>query len=88
MPDAARSPLWYAGGGDASRKLANLQAEFARVLGVARVFVRHQGTEHFISRRPDDTLNRVGSGAGSGSPRYAWEDRGDGVLYGYLMSHD
>jgi hypothetical protein len=83
-PDAVRAPLRYAGEGDSFTRLAKLQSEFSRVLRVPRVFVRHQGTEHFLSGRPDDTLGRPGHEARSGEPRYAWQDRGDGVLYGYL----
>jgi hypothetical protein len=85
-PDAVRTPLRHAGDGDSLTRLARLQSEFSKVLGVSKVYVRHQGTEHFISGRPDDTLNHLSHGARSGEPRYDWEDRGDGVLYGYLKS--
>jgi hypothetical protein len=83
-PDAARTPLRYAGEGDSFTRLARLQSEFSGVLGVPKVFVRHQGTEHFISGRPDDTLKHPSCEARSGEARYRWEDRGDGVLLGYL----
>jgi hypothetical protein len=83
-PQAVRSPLSHAGAGSAPDRLARLMNEFSRVLGVTRVFVRHQGSEHFISWSPDDTLHYPSRHARSGSPRYDWSDRGDGVLYGYL----
>ena len=83
-PDAVRSPLPYAGAGDSHAKLSRLQTEFSRVLDVPAVFVRHQGSEHFISGDPADTLNFTARGSRAGEPRYEWEDRGDGVLYGYL----
>jgi hypothetical protein len=83
-PDAVRSPLRHAGAGDSSARLANLQTEFSRVLKVLKVFVRHQGTEHFVSGRPDDTINFPSHDTRAGWPRYDWEDRGDGVLFGYL----
>jgi hypothetical protein len=84
IPHAVRSPLHYAGAGDSYTRLSKLQAEFARVLGVNRVYVRHQGAEHFVTGDPGDTLNFRSHGSYSGRPRYDWEDRGDGILYGYL----
>jgi hypothetical protein len=83
-PDAVRSPLPFAGAGDSRARLARLHATFAPVLKVPRVFVRHQGAEHFISGSPQDTLNFPRQDPRSGAPRYDWEDRGDGVLLGYL----
>jgi hypothetical protein len=83
MPVAVRAPLSFAGEGGALVKLARLQAEFSPVLGVRSVFVRHQGSEHFISGRPGDTLSLHSQEACSGEPRYDWKDRGDGVLYGF-----
>jgi hypothetical protein len=87
-PDAVRSPLHRAGEGDSFVRLGRLQCEFSAVLGVARVFVRNQGTEHFITGRPDDILNWARHETRSGEPRYVWRDRGDGVLYGYLRPDD
>jgi hypothetical protein len=86
-PDAVRSPLRYAGEGDSVTRLARLQSEFAEVLGVPRVFVRHQGTEHYITGRATDTMSHSCFNARSGESRYVWMDRGDGVLYGYLSSN-
>ena len=83
-PAAIRSPLKFAGSGDAHTRLATLQSEFAPVLNVARVFVRHQGTEHFLTGDPADTLNYSSFSPRSGESRYDWTDRGDGVFYGYL----
>ena len=83
-PDAIRSPLGNAGSGDSYTRLLKLQNEFAPILNVSRVFVRHQGHEHFITGQLDDTLNHPSHGSYSGGSRYQWEDRGDGVLYGYL----
>lgn len=82
--DAIRSPIGLAGPGTSAARLDRLGAEFAGLLGADRVFVRHQGGEHFITARPDDTLLFPGSGPRSGESRYRWEDRGDGVSYGYL----
>jgi hypothetical protein len=82
--DAVRSPIGYAGPGPSSARLGRLGSEFAGLLGTDRVFVRHQGGEHFISARPDDTLMFPSTDPRSGESRYRWEDRGDGVSYGYL----
>lgn len=82
-PDAIRAPLGFAGAGDSFARLSRLQEEFARPLGVERVYVRHQGAEHFLTGDPTDTLNNPSGGPRSGEPRYEWEDRGDGVFYGY-----
>jgi hypothetical protein len=82
--DAVRSPIGYAGSGPSSARLGRLRAEFAARLGADRVFVRHQGGEHFLSARPDDTLMFPRTDPRSGESRYLWEDRGDGVSYGYL----
>ncbi len=86
-PDAVRSPLPFAGVGDAHAKLARLQAVFAPELQVSRIFVRHQGAEHYISGNPGDTMNFRSQDPRAGQPRYEWEDRGEGVLYGYLIPH-
>ena len=85
-PDAVRSPLLFAGAGGSQARLAKLHAEFRAVLNVAQVFVRHQGVEHFISGSPSDHLNFPQNHARAGAPRDRWEDRGDGILYGYLES--
>ena len=83
-PDAIRSPLNYAGSGDSYMRLTKLQNEFSKILNVPRIYVRHQGYEHFITGKPSDTMNRTSDGSPSGGARYPWVDRGDGVLYGYL----
>ena len=85
-PDAILAPLSFAGPGDSYTRLSKLQDEFAGVLKVARVYVRHQGTEHFITGNPADTLQFPSSSTRSGEPRYEWKDRGDGVQYGYLKT--
>ncbi len=82
--DAVRSPIGYAGAGRSSARLLRLGSEFAALLGSERIFVRHQGGEHFITARPDDTLMFPRTSPRSGESRYRWEDRGDGVSYGYL----
>ena len=82
-PDAVRAALSVAGPGDAAARLSKLRDEFADVLGVERLYVRHQGAEHFITGDPMDTLNFPGAALRSGEPRYRWEDRGGGVQYGY-----
>lgn len=82
-PDAIRSPLGHAGGGSARDRLARLHREFSVVLQADRLHVRNQGSYHFITRRPDDTLMRCREPACAGTPRYEWVDRGDGVFLGY-----
>jgi hypothetical protein len=83
-PDAIRSPLSHAGAGSAFTRLARLQREFAALLETPTVYVRLQGSEHFISARPDDTLYFTADSPRSGEPRYEWQDRGDGVGLGVL----
>jgi len=82
VPDAVLAPIDFAGPGDASARLSRLQAEFAALLGVPRVYVRHQGDTHFLSGSPCDTLLFPQSDPRCGQPRYEWSDRGDGVSYG------
>ena len=82
IPDAVLAPLAHAGGGDAATRLSRLQAEFAALLQVPRIYVRHQGSAHFLSGSPDDTLLFPQSDPRAGRPRYEWTDRGDGVSYG------
>ena len=73
--DAVRSPIGYAGSGPSSARLLRLGSEFAGLLGADRVFVRHQGREHFITAHADDTLMFPRTDPQSGqSPRYRWED--------------
>jgi hypothetical protein len=85
-PDAIRSPLGFAGPGDSFARLSKLQAEFAPILQVTRVYVRHQGSEHFVTGDPTDTLLFPSQSSRSGESRYDWADRGDGVLYGHLQA--
>jgi len=87
IPDAILAPLAFAGSGDAATRLARLQAEFSSLLQVPRVFVRHQGTSHFITGSPDDTLLFPQSHERSGQSRYQWFDRGDGVSYGRFQGN-
>jgi hypothetical protein len=87
IPDAVLAPLSYAGPGDAASKLANLQSEFAVLLQIPQVYVRHQGRSHFLSGSPTDTLLFPQSDERSGRPRYVWSDRGDGVSYGRFQAH-
>jgi hypothetical protein len=82
IPDAVLAPLSYSGAGDAATRLAKLHAEFSALLQVPRVYVRHQGTMHFITGNPSDTLHFPQADARCGRPRYEWTDRGDGVTYG------
>jgi hypothetical protein len=88
MPDAILAPLSFAGSGDAATRLARLNAEFSALLQVPRVYVRHQGTSHFITGSPTDTLLFPQSHEHSGLSRYEWIDRGDGISYGRLQAHD
>ncbi len=87
-PEAVRTPLSHAGEGGSLAKLMKLNAEFSRVLGVSRVFVRNQGTEYFISHGPEETLNYSNDSPRYGESRYDWEDRGDGVRYGQLKPEE
>jgi hypothetical protein len=82
IPDAVLAPLSYAGPGDAATRLGKLQAEFSAILQVPRVYLRHQGTTHFLTGSPHDTLLFSQSDPRSGRSRYTWTDRGDGVSYG------
>lgn len=84
--DAARAPIRFSGEGTASARLERLRAEFVPLFGggAGPLFVRNQGGEHYVTARPDDTLEFPRSGPRSGESRYVWEDRGDGVLYGRL----
>ena len=82
IPDAVLAPLGYAGSGDAATRLARLHAEFSVLLHVSRIYVRHQGTTHFITGSPTDTLLFPQTDARAGRSRYEWTDRGDGVSYG------
>jgi hypothetical protein len=84
--DAVRAPTRYAGQGAAAARLERLISEFSVVLGTAQVFVRQQGSEHFITADPGDTLQFPRSGPRSGESRYRWEDRGDGIFYGRLAA--
>jgi hypothetical protein len=89
IPDAVMVPLGYSGPGEAAARLARLHVEFSAILHVPRIYVRHQGTTHFLSGSPADTLLFPQSDPRSGRPRYAWADRGDGVSYGrYQADHD
>ena len=87
IPDAVMVPLSYAGPGDAATRLAKLHAEFSHLLRTPRVYVRHQGTSHFLSGSPADTLLFPQSDGRSGRPRYEWNDRGDGVSYGRIQAN-
>ena len=82
IPDAVLAPMSYAGPGDAASRLGRLQSEFAAILAVPFVYIRHQGSSHFLSGDPADTLLFPQSDERSGRPRYTWTDRGDGVSYG------
>ncbi len=88
IPDAVLTPLSYAGSGDSATRLGKLQAEFSKILQAPRIFVRNQGTLHFVTARPTDTLLFPKSEPRSGRPRYTWTDRGDGVSYGRLLPDD
>jgi hypothetical protein len=89
IPDAVMVPLGYSGPGDAATRLTKLHVEFSTILQVPRVYVRHQGTKHFLSGSPADTLLFPHSDPRSGRPRYAWSDRGDGVSYGgFRVDHE
>lgn len=83
-PDAVRSPVAYSGVGSASARLVKLHVEFAPLLRQPRIFVRLQGSEHFITGNPADTLLFSRDSDRPGTARYDWCDRGDGILFGVL----
>jgi hypothetical protein len=85
QPDAVRAPLGFAVGSDSTARLRHLSAEFAPVIGVSSIAVFNQGTEYFIARDKDQTLNYPYGQGQDGQPRYTWDDRGDGVSYGLLV---
>ncbi len=84
IPNAIRCMHSFAGCGDAQSRLLSLQDQFSGILGSPRVYVRQQGTEHFLSADPSDSLLYSNNSPRSGTSRYHWQDRGDGVLYGFL----
>lgn len=86
-PDAVRVPRNFAGTGDSLTRLLRLQDALAPILDVPRVFVRHQGTEHFVTGSPSDTLMFSSASPRAGEDRYVWEDRGDGIRRGYLKDN-
>jgi hypothetical protein len=88
IPDAVKVPLGYSGPGDAATRLARLHVEFSPILQAPRVYVRHQGTTHFLTGSPADTLLFPQSDPRSGRSRYEWFDRGDGVSYGRCRAND
>jgi hypothetical protein len=88
IPDAVMVPLSYSGPGDAATRLTRLHVEFSAILQAPRVYVRHQGTTHFLSGSPADTLLFPKTDPRSGRPRYSWADRGDGVSYGRCQAND
>lgn len=86
--DAVRVPIGYGRGPDMSARLSGLQREFGPLLGATRIYFRHQGTFGFVTGDPADTLYFPASHPRHGGERYHWEDRGDGVFLGRLVSDD
>jgi hypothetical protein len=86
-PNAVIAPVSHAGPGDAATRLRRLQEEFAPILDVAVVHVRLQGSTHFLTGDPGDTLLFPQGSGRDGLPRYDWTDRGDGVSYGSLKTN-
>lgn len=86
VPVAILAPLGHAGPGDATSRLARLQADFSAILQVPRIYVRHQGASHFITGNPLDTLLFPQSDPRAGLARYDWADRGDGISHGCLKA--
>jgi hypothetical protein len=94
-PDAVRCHRHYPPGKVEDARHAALKAEFAPLLGSKLVYTRHYGAhESFIAPTADDAQGRgltVLFPTGhprQGQDRYEWLDRGDGVLYGYLVPDD
>jgi hypothetical protein len=85
-PDAIRCSHLATGIGDAQSRLKTLHARFSELLGNTKIYVRHQGTEHFLSADPNDSLLHPSFSPKSGLAKYRWEDREDGVAYGFLDS--
>ncbi|WZO98177.1 hypothetical protein EP7_005233 [Isosphaeraceae bacterium EP7] len=81
---AVMVPVGYPGQGSSRERLSRLDREFAPLLGVRAMFIRQQGTGHFLSPQGGDTLLHPTHSPLAGQPRYDWLDRGDGVLYGTI----
>jgi hypothetical protein len=88
IPDAVMVPLGHAGSGDAATRLTRLHVEFSAILQVPCVYVRHQGTAHFLTGSPADTLLFPQTDPRSGRPRYEWTDQGNGISYGRSRAND
>lgn len=81
QPDAIRVPR-EAGG---LSVLSELDATYASVLGVPRVYVKGKGNERFVTKDPGDLLYFPTDSLHAGKSRYRWEDQGEGVFFGYLI---
>ena len=87
-PVAVQYPVGRIGRRPPGQWLNDIKAEFGPLLGVERVYSRDQGSFKFLSGDPADTLYFPKGHHRSGESRYDWKDRGDGVMYGYLVPDD
>lgn len=86
--DAVLVPYGHAGG-NIYTKMARFQAEFGPLLGGGRLWVRDVGGANLVAPNEADTLNfPTDHPTRPKQPRYAWEDRGDGVKLGVLVPDD
>jgi hypothetical protein len=90
-PDAVWIPEATKGGGKLGARIARVTAVADALLEVDRSageksYVRKQPHGRlFVTRDPYDSILFPTGHARSGSPRYRWERRGDGVEVGYLL---
>lgn len=82
-PDAIRTPLTFAGSGSSHEKLSHLHSKFSEILGVEKLYVRHQGTEHFITGDPLDSMLHRSDSPNAGRERYDWKPVANSVYFGY-----
>lgn len=84
--DAVLCPQTYPPGVHGVARAIALRDEFGPVLGAARVHARHVGATETLITREASGVHRYHAHhhPKAGGERYAWADRGDGVLYGVL----
>ena len=84
--DAVRVPIGYRCKTGFDLDL-QLKADFASVLGSARVDTGHHGTHYFVTSFPRNGRTECFAKGHDreGQSRYLWEAQADGVEYGYLV---
>lgn len=84
-PDAIRVPRDPGGGFD---RLGELDSVYREILGTPAIYVRDQGSVHFITGNPEDLLYFPKTSPAAGLPRYRWEDQGEGIAFGFLIPEE